>query len=93
MLLQDDECDSLQRGGGTDNQLRRKRASDSSTTSRDTIAHSGISNLTDWIKENVLDDLKGTLDDPQGNWQQLHRVLAKYNLEIAERGKDRKSVV
>lgn len=92
VLLSSNERDYLRRRGGKDNnKLRRPGASNSSTTGRGAVsedikAHTGITNISEWIKENVLDDLKQILTEQNSSWKDLHTLLAKYNLELKERG-------
>lgn len=57
-----------------------------STVAKDIQAHTGITNLTEWIQENALDEIKSVLGEKSSTLKELHEVLAKYNLEIKERG-------
>jgi len=52
----------------------------------DIQSHTGKTNLTEWIRENVLTELKAVLSDKNSNLEHLHIMLAKYNLELKERG-------
>jgi len=98
MLLQGDAHDLMESIGATDNAVRREGESVDAAHSRDggervkesqkqkdIKAHSGVSNLAIWIKENVLDDIKKVLSKST-NYKDLHETLAKWNLEIKERG-------
>lgn len=91
VLLSSNERDHLQRGGRGNHKLRGPGASNSGTTGRGVVsedikAHTGITNISEWIKENVLDDLKQILTEQNSSWKDLHTLLAKYNLELKERG-------
>ncbi len=48
--------------------------------------HSGVDSLLTWIKEEALDDIKEILKDPKSSLEDLHQVLADYNLELKPRG-------
>jgi len=48
--------------------------------------HSGVDSLLTWIKEEALDDIKEILRDPKSSLEDLHQVLADYNLELKPRG-------
>ncbi len=48
--------------------------------------HSGVDSLLTWIKESALDDIKEILKDPKSSLEDLHQVLADYNLELKPRG-------
>ncbi len=48
--------------------------------------HSGVDSLLTWIKEEALEDIKEVLKDPKSSLEDLHQVLADYNLEIKPRG-------
>jgi len=48
--------------------------------------HSGVDSLLTWIKEEALDDIKEVLKDPKSSLEDLHQVLADYNLELKPRG-------
>ena len=52
----------------------------------DIKSHTGITNLTDWIRDNALLDIKAVLSYKNTSLEQLHTTLAKYNLELKERG-------
>ncbi|MDY0314090.1 MAG: TraI/MobA(P) family conjugative relaxase [Bacteroidales bacterium] len=52
----------------------------------DIKSHTGKTNLTDWIRDNTLVDIKAVLSDKNTSLEQLHTTLAKYNLELKERG-------
>ncbi|KIM03837.1 MAG: hypothetical protein KN64_10725 [Sulfurovum sp. AS07-7] len=52
----------------------------------DIKSHTGISNLADWIKTEALDDLKAVLSNDSATLKDLHTTLAKFNLELKERG-------
>lgn len=92
MLLPTDERHSVrgEEQGIADNQLRWERQSNSSNVgsrvANDIKSHTGKTNLTEWIRENVLTELKAVLSDKNSNLEHLHAMLAKYNLELKERG-------
>ena len=93
MLLSTDERNSVrgEEQGAADNQLRWERQSNSSNVgssgvAKDIKSHTGKTNLTEWIRENVLTELKAVLSDKNFNLEHLHTMLAKYNLELKERG-------
>ncbi|MCK9554127.1 LPD7 domain-containing protein, partial [Aquamicrobium sp.] len=92
VLLSADERNSLrgEEQGLADNQLRWERQSNSSnvgsTRAVDIKSHTGKTNLTDWIRDNALVDIKAVLSDKNTSLEQLHTTLAKYNLELKERG-------
>ena len=48
-------------------------------------AHSGQEALLTWIRDHVLEDIQACLRNGRG-WQDLHLVLAGYDLEIRPRG-------
>jgi len=48
--------------------------------------HSGVDSLLTWIKEEALGDIKEVLKDPKSSLEDLHQVLADYNLELKPRG-------
>ncbi len=54
--------------------------------SKDIEIHSGMDNLLTWIKIEALDDIKEVLKDPKSSLEDLHQVLADYNLELKPRG-------
>lgn len=68
-----------QRDGYEDRELGMK------TEARDMEAFSGEQSFKTWLKEEPAKDLKETLEKG-GNWQDVHRTLAKHNLEIQEKG-------
>ena len=93
MLLPADERNSVrgEEQGIADNQLRWERQSNSSNVGSSGVAndiksHTGITNLTDWIRDNALVDIKAVLSDKNSSLEHLHTTLAKYNLELKERG-------
>jgi hypothetical protein len=51
----------------------------------DMEAHSGQEALLAWIRDHVLEDIQACLRNGRG-WQDLHRVLARYDLDIRPRG-------
>jgi len=51
----------------------------------DMEAHAGQEALTSWVKANALADIQSCLRTGQ-SWQDLHNVLAAYDLEIRPRG-------
>jgi len=48
--------------------------------------HSGVDSLLTWIKEEALDEIKEVLGDTKSSLEDLHQVLADYNLELKPRG-------
>ena len=56
------------------------------TKSKDIEIHSGVSSLLSWIKEEALNDIRETIKDPSSSLDDLHQILANYNLEIMPRG-------
>lgn len=49
--------------------------------------HRGIENFKDWAKEQAGERIKEVLNKPQGtNWEELHKTLGEFNLELRERG-------
>ena len=53
---------------------------------KDAEIHSGIKNLSTWIKEEVLEDLQQVIKDEKSTFGDLQRVLAEANLELKPRG-------
>ena len=53
---------------------------------KDIEIHSGVDSLLTWIKEEALDDIKEVLKDPKSSLEDLHQLLADYNLELKPRG-------
>ena len=53
---------------------------------KDIEIHSGMDSLLTWIKEEALEDIKAVLKDPNSSLEDLHQVLADYNLELKLRG-------
>jgi len=81
------------------NQLMEKEMSKSERDSNGRIAaifgraeqksieiHSGVKNLSTWIKEEVLEDLQKVIKDDKATFEDLQRVLAEANLELKPRG-------
>jgi len=56
------------------------------TKSKDIEIHSGVSSLLTWIKEEALNNIRETINDPTSSLDDLHQVLADYNLELKPRG-------
>ncbi len=52
---------------------------------RDQEIHSGMKNLLTWIKEEVLEEIKELIANPQSDLKELQELLAQYNLEIKPR--------
>ena len=48
--------------------------------------HSGVKNLSSWIKEEVLEDLQRVIKDEKSTFDDLQKVLAEANLELKPRG-------
>jgi len=97
VLVQHNERDSMGEQREASNQLRREGTGDygdvSSTGSEpinqkaeDIKSHTGMKNFTQWVKEQAGEDIKATLTNKTSSLIDLHRILAKYNLELKERG-------
>ena len=56
------------------------------TKSKDAEIHSGVKNLSTWIKEEVLEDLQKVIKDDKDTFEDLQKVLAEANLELKPRG-------
>ncbi|CAA6799749.1 MAG: DNA relaxase TraI [uncultured Sulfurovum sp.] len=52
---------------------------------KDQEIHSGMKNLLTWIKEEALDEILEVLNHSTSTYEDLHDVLAKYNLELKSR--------
>ena len=52
---------------------------------KDQEIHSGMKNLLSWIQEEVLEEIKELIDNPQSDLKDLQELLAQYNLEIKPR--------
>jgi hypothetical protein len=52
---------------------------------KDQEIHSGMKNLLTWIQEEVLEEIKELIDNPQSELKDLQELLAQYNLEIKPR--------
>jgi len=52
----------------------------------DKTIHTGIINFKDWVKNTVTADIKKVLGDDQSTWKDLYETLAKYDLELRDRG-------
>lgn len=52
---------------------------------KDQEIHSGMKNLLTWIKEEALEEILEVLNSPNSSYEDLHDVLAKYNLELKSR--------
>lgn len=52
----------------------------------DKTIHTGIVNFKDWVKENAAAEIKKVLADDKSTWKDLYRTLAKYDLELRDRG-------
>jgi hypothetical protein len=49
--------------------------------------HRGIDNFKEWAKGEAGDKIKELLNDPKRtNWEELHKTLGDFNLELRERG-------
>lgn len=55
------------------------------TEARDFEAWTGEKSFTGWIKEQPSQDVKAVIEKG-GNWQDVHRSLAKHDLEIQQKG-------
>ncbi len=53
---------------------------------KDAEIHSGVKNLSTWIKEEVLEDLQKVIKDEKATFEDLQKVLAESNLELKPRG-------
>ena len=72
-----DETVSLEEGD--------KRSKVKSKEYKDQEIHSGMKNLLTWIKEETLDEILEVLNHSTSTYEDLHDVLAKYNLELKSR--------
>lgn len=55
------------------------------TEARDFEAWTGEKSFAGWIKEQPAQDVKATIEKG-GNWQDVHKALAKHDLEIQQKG-------
>ena len=62
-----------------------KRSKIKSNQYKDQEIHSGMKNLLTWIKEEALDEILEVLNHSTNTYEDLHDVLAKYNLELKSR--------
>ena len=91
VLLQNDDGGKLGSGRG-DSAGYRVRWSDNRTHTdgksrvSDQEIHSGVKNLSTWIKEEVLEDLQQVIKDDKATFEDLQQVLAEANLELKPRG-------
>ena len=53
---------------------------------KDFEIHSGMDSLLTWVKNEVLDEIKKVLKNPEGTLDDLHTTLAAHNLEMRTRG-------
>ena len=53
---------------------------------KDAEIHSGVKNLSTWIKEEVLEDLQKVIKDEKATFEDLQKVLAEADLELKPRG-------
>lgn len=96
VLLQGDDDYQLDQKRESDNPMRRERTSDNSNDGSDEPSvnrqaddiksHTGVSNLLEWIKTEANNDIKAILSDDNSTLDDLHTTLAKFNLELKERG-------
>ena len=94
MLLHGDALSIVGAKRTTDNRVRLSSESNTSMAEshggssrvKDIEIHSGMQNLISWVKAEVLDDIKEVLKDPKSSLEDLHQVLADYNLELKPRG-------
>lgn len=60
------------------------------TAEKDKIPHEvhrGVENFKEWAKSEAGEKIKEVLNKPQGtNWEELHKTLSEFNLELRERG-------
>ena len=47
--------------------------------------HSGVESFKTWIKDEVAGSVKKVLEEG-GSWEELHKTLGEYDLELVERG-------
>ena len=91
MLLQSNEFDKLDGDRDADYRMRWASVSDYGNgatgvkTNPDIKKHSGVENLTSWIANTAAAEIKEALANSK-DIQDIHKVLAKYNLELKERG-------
>ncbi|MEW5833306.1 MAG: TraI/MobA(P) family conjugative relaxase [Campylobacterota bacterium] len=48
--------------------------------------HSGIESFKSWVKSEAVQQLTETLARPEAKWEDLHKALGEYDLEIRQRG-------
>ncbi|MBN2825821.1 MAG: relaxase/mobilization nuclease domain-containing protein [Campylobacterales bacterium] len=53
---------------------------------KDSEIHSGMKNLSSWIKEELLEDMQQLIKDEKSNFNDLQKLLAAANLELKPRG-------
>ncbi|WP_211830980.1 TraI/MobA(P) family conjugative relaxase [Kistimonas asteriae] len=69
----------------TDNHISEERKSEITGRSADMESHSGLESFLGYVKEKVSQEAVSLLENG-ADWQSLHSLMAKYNLEIRERG-------
>ncbi len=74
-------CEQIEQEYGL-TQVNHETAIDKvSRVAQEIEARTGVESLLGWIRREVLTEIKGT-----DSWPDLHQVLARYGLEIKERG-------
>lgn len=48
--------------------------------------HAGVENFKNWVKDQTAAPLKEILSKEGGSWEDLHKTLGEYDLELIERG-------
>ncbi|APW64424.1 hypothetical protein LPB137_00545 [Poseidonibacter parvus] len=64
----------------------RKTLEEKKNDMDDKTIHTGIVNFKDWVKENAAAEIKKVLADDKTTWKDLYKTLAKYDLELKDRG-------
>ncbi len=52
----------------------------------DKTIHTGVINFKDWVKNTAAADIKKVFADDKSTWKDLYKTLAKYDLELRDRG-------
>jgi hypothetical protein len=52
----------------------------------DMESHTGLESFTSWLKGEPTQAVAKTLENPSADWAALHQTLARYNLQLRQRG-------
>ncbi|MER0215661.1 MAG: relaxase [Nitrosomonas sp.] len=74
-------CEQIEQEYGLTKVNHETVSDKASRVAQEIEARTGVESLLSWIKRKCLDEMKQS-----GNWQDLHKVLARHGLEIKERG-------